>query len=73
MIYLYFNSDILAIDRVKERHSAGGHDVPEEDIKRRYHSGLTSLAETSKNVDNASILDNLGKDFKIIILFYIIK
>jgi len=36
LIYLYLDEDIENILRVKNRVLNGGHDVPIEDIKRRY-------------------------------------
>ncbi len=40
VLYLWLNSVDIAIQRVKARVDAGGHDIPEEVIRRRYHRGL---------------------------------
>ena len=37
MIYIFLDSPNLCINRVKTRVIKGGHDVPEEDIKRRFY------------------------------------
>lgn len=43
ILYFYLSSVELAIDRVAQRVRQGGHFVPEQDIIRRYHLGLTRL------------------------------
>ena len=40
LLYFWLNSPDLAISRVKARVEAGGHDIPEETIIRRYHTGI---------------------------------
>ena len=40
LLYFWLNSPELAIERVKARVAAGGHDIPEETIIRRYHVGI---------------------------------
>lgn len=40
LLYFWLNSPELAIDRVKARVQSGGHDIPEETIRRRYHVGI---------------------------------
>lgn len=40
LLYFWLNSPELAIERVKARVEAGGHDIPEETIRRRYHVGI---------------------------------
>lgn len=34
--FLWLRTEDLAVERVKERRRRGGHDIPEEDIRRRY-------------------------------------
>lgn len=49
----------LAIKRVAERVSKGGHDIPEDIIRRRYVSGIQNLFNLYVNeVDSWSIYDN---------------
>ena len=45
MIFLWLDNVELAVARVKERVRAGGHDVAEDTIRRRYDRGLTNLFE----------------------------
>lgn len=41
LLYVGLTSPELHVDRVRLRASQGGHDVPDEDIRRRYHRSLT--------------------------------
>ena len=40
LLYFWLNSPDLAVERVKARVEAGGHDIPEETIRRRYSVGI---------------------------------
>lgn len=48
------------IRRVKERVEAGGHDIPERDIRRRYAGSLEKLTDALKLADEALLIDNSG-------------
>lgn len=61
LIYLWLPSPEFAIARVAERVRYGGHNVPEETIRRRYHAGIKNffnhyqeLADTWRLYDNAA-------------------
>lgn len=43
LVFFWLNSVDLAIQRVKNRVSEGGHDIPEDIIKRRYKAGIANL------------------------------
>lgn len=65
LLYLWLESPDLAVLRVRERVLAGGHNVPEETIRRRYFRGLNNffrlyrpLADTWELFD-VSALDKL--------------
>ncbi|HEY8972201.1 MAG TPA: zeta toxin family protein, partial [Puia sp.] len=45
LIFFYLDSWEQARQRVEQRVSEGGHDIPETDIERRYHRGIKNLAE----------------------------
>jgi predicted ABC-type ATPase len=67
LIFLWLDSIDLAIERVKQRVSEGGHDIPEDTIRRRYKSGLFNFFSLYKNrVDMWLFLDNSGTDPKLI-------
>lgn len=40
LLYFWLNSPELAIERVRARVEAGGHNIPEETIRRRYNRGI---------------------------------
>lgn len=45
LVYFWLSSIELAIERVKTRVLAGGHNIPEETIHRRYRSGIENLSK----------------------------
>lgn len=60
LIYLWLSTPDLAAARVAERVRMGGHDVPEETIRRRYRAGLVNffrlyrpMAATWRFLDNS--------------------
>lgn len=59
LLFFWLNSPELAIQRVAERVSKGGHDIPEDIIRRRYVSGIQNLFNLyAAEVDSGSIYDN---------------
>ena len=46
LLYFWINSPELAIKRVQARVRAGGHNIPEDTIRRRYVMGLKYFFET---------------------------
>lgn len=61
LFYLWLASDDLAVRRVADRVRMGGHDIPEDTIRRRYHAGLRNffalyqpMAHTWRMYDNTS-------------------
>ena len=45
LLFFWLENQELAIERVKTRVSEGGHNIPEETIRRRYIAGLKNLFE----------------------------
>src|SRR5690348_10034372 len=43
LIYIWLSSPEIAIERVAERVSKGGHNIPVEVINRRYYKGINNL------------------------------
>lgn len=43
LIFFYLENEEQAIARVAQRVSNGGHDIPEEDIRRRFKRGIYNL------------------------------
>jgi predicted ABC-type ATPase len=59
MLFLYVKKDAISIARVAERVHAGGHNIPIEDIKRRYIAGLRNFFQTfAPLVDTWRFMDN---------------
>lgn len=59
LLFFWLNSPELAIQRVAERVSKGGHDIPEDIIRRRYVSGIRNLFDLyASEVDYWAIFDN---------------
>lgn len=60
LYYTALDSVETNIERVKQRVEAGGHDIPEVDIRRRYAGSLKNLTEALKLTDEALLIDNSG-------------
>jgi predicted ABC-type ATPase len=45
LVFLWLPTEEMAVDRVRTRVQLGGHDVPEETIRRRYRVGLRNFFE----------------------------
>lgn len=67
LIYFWLNSPELAIERVKERVSNGGHNIPEDIIIRRYTNGLRNFSKIYlQNCDFWILIDNSNPPFSVI-------
>ena len=63
LLYFWLSSPELAMKRVAERVSKGGHDIPEEIIRRRYTAGINNLFKLfMPAVDYWAIFDNSQAD-----------
>lgn len=59
LLFFWINSPEMAIQRVAKRVSEGGHNIPEEVIRRRYDLGLKNFFELFKErVDHWWLVDN---------------
>jgi predicted ABC-type ATPase len=68
LIYLWLPSPFLAQQRVASRVKQGGHDIPVEDIHRRYTRSLRNLREIYLDlVDVAGIFDATALPAKLIV------
>ena len=67
LLYFWLNSPELAIQRVKARVEAGGHNIPEETIVRRYHVGIDYFFNIYAPISERWILaDNSQIPFRVI-------
>jgi predicted ABC-type ATPase len=61
LFFLRFPTPELAIARVKQRVSEGGHNVPDAIVRRRFHSGLRNFEHIYRDmVDEWALYDNSG-------------
>ena len=60
MYYVGLDSADLAIQRVKNRVSEGGHGIDEPTIRSRYNTSLENLIEAVKLCDSVAVYDNSG-------------
>lgn len=58
--YIGLSSPELHIERVKARVSKGGHDIPEEDIRRRISRSHANLIQSVFIANEVLLLDNSG-------------
>ena len=62
LIFLYLPSPEVAIARVRQRVTMGGHNVPEEIIRRRFHAGWANFQNIYRDiVDDWEIKDSTGE------------
>jgi predicted ABC-type ATPase len=58
LTYVGIDDPITNVQRVRSRVKMGGHDVPIEDILRRYERSLANLNKAAKIVDELILYDN---------------
>ena len=67
LLYFWLSSQNLAIKRVETRVREGGHNIPENVIRRRYDNGLKNFFSIFKEiVDDWMFIDNSGEPYQII-------
>lgn len=67
ILYFWLNSPDLAVERVRARVAAGGHNIPEDTIRRRYVAGLHYFFNVYRQMADRWILaDNSQIPFKIV-------
>lgn len=60
-IYVLTCDENINVARVRSRHNAGGHDVPEDKIRTRYHRALALLPRLIGVCDKILVYDNSDK------------
>jgi len=58
LLYVTLQSDLLAIDRVQQRVTKGGHGISTARIKKRYQQSLINFKKIAALCDNLIIYDN---------------
>lgn len=67
ILYFWLNSPELAVERVRARVAAGGHNIPEQVIRRRYTAGLHYFFNVYRALADRWILaDNSKIPFKVV-------
>jgi len=67
LIFFWLNSPELATKRVSTRVEAGGHNIPEDVIYRRYKSGIRNLNKLYLEIsDYWMIIDNSLPPYKLV-------
>jgi len=62
MYCLYLNHVDLNLLRIKFRVAKGGHDIPEEDVRRRDVRTLQNLISLASSIDELYIVNTSGKE-----------
>ena len=67
VLYFWLNSPDLAVRRVKARVAAGGHNIPEDTVRRRYRVGIGYFFNDYAPICDRWILaDNSQVPFKVV-------
>jgi len=61
LYYICVDNETIAVNRVQQRVLNGGHDVPVNDIIRRYRNSLINLPKAMYKCDDVVVLDNTYK------------
>ena len=65
IVFLFLDSADTCVARVKERKRKGGHDVPESDVRRRFHRSLRNFWGKYRFLaDDWAVVYNAGSDFQ---------
>lgn len=64
IMLVYIGTEDVAINlaRIRNRVLAGGHDVPEADVRRRYRRSFENLPTAIKRADHTILFDNSTED-----------
>jgi predicted ABC-type ATPase len=64
---LWIPSEKLALQRIKDRVAEGGHDVPAEDVRRRFARSIRNFLQLYRPLlDSWMLFDNSGRIPKLI-------
>ena len=67
LLFFWLNDVNLAIERVKIRVSEGGHNIPEETIRRRYFRGIYNLSNKFIGLcDYWIVINNSSRPFTFV-------
>ena len=58
LVYIGTENVELNLARIRDRVLAGGHDLPEEDVRRRYKRSFGNLTTAIQRADHTILFDN---------------
>jgi predicted ABC-type ATPase len=58
LIYIATENVGINLERIRNRVLSGGHDVPENDVRRRYQRSFANLPFAMKHADHSILFDN---------------
>jgi predicted ABC-type ATPase len=67
LVYVGTGDVEINLERVRNRVARGGHDIPENDVRRRYTRSLARAQLVASVADYAIVLDNSGTEMVPII------
>ncbi len=62
LVYIGTENVEINLARIRNRVLAGGHDVPEEDVRRRYNRSFENLPIAIKRADHTILFDNSAEE-----------
>jgi len=62
LIYIFIDSENLCVERVRSRVLKGGHDVPEDAIRRRFQRSLNNFWNNFTNLSDFWVLLYNGEE-----------
>ena len=62
LVYIGTESVEINLARIRNRVLAGGHDVPEADVRRRYRRSFQNLPAAIRRAEHAILFDNSTED-----------
>jgi predicted ABC-type ATPase len=70
LVYIGTENVEINLARINNRVLAGGHDVPEEDVRRRYKRSFENLPIAMERADHTILFDNSTEDgYRLIAIF----
>jgi predicted ABC-type ATPase len=67
LVYVCLDNADWNIERVRARFARGGHDVPDEDVRRRYERSLANLMPAVARANEAWLYDNSGDQPQLVL------
>ena len=69
LVYIGTENVEINLGRIRNRVLAGGHDVPEKDVRRRYKRSYRNLPIAIKRADHSILFDNSTEDgYRLIVI-----